>query len=179
MAALQRLSGKVAVVTGATSGIGLAIAQRFVDEGWKLVNDRLDKVFASYSDRELHREVATHRNRGYYLLGHLTVAHDRLLPLLRLGDRLHPELEEEFFANPDRAFPDPVVWPAQLREAWSQVNKQLQAGIETLTVDQWLERHASISPEEFVKEPLRNRLSVLLTGLGHATLHEGQIQPAR
>ena len=96
MAALQRLSGKVAVVTGATSGIGLAIAQRFVDEGWKLVNDRLDKVFASYSDRELHREVATHRNRGYYLLGHLTVAHDRLLPLLRLGDSLNPELEEEF-----------------------------------------------------------------------------------
>ena len=27
------LSGKVAVVTGATSGIGLAIAQRFIDEG--------------------------------------------------------------------------------------------------------------------------------------------------
>ena len=99
MAALQRLSGKVAVVTGATSGIGLAIAQRFVDEGWKLVNDRLDKVFASYSDRELHREVATHRNRVYYLLGHLTVAHDRLLPLLRLGDRLHPEVEEECFSN--------------------------------------------------------------------------------
>src|SRR5215470_3002348 len=77
MAALQRLSGKVAVVTGATSSIG----------------------FASYSDRELHREVAPHRNRVYYLLGHLTVAHDRLLPLLRLGDSLNPELEEEFFAN--------------------------------------------------------------------------------
>ena len=30
---MGKLDGKVAVVTGASSGIGLAIAQRFVDEG--------------------------------------------------------------------------------------------------------------------------------------------------
>ena len=33
----RRLAGQVAIVTGASRGIGLAVAQRFVDEGAKVV----------------------------------------------------------------------------------------------------------------------------------------------
>ena len=29
----------------------------------------------------------------FYLLGHLTAMHDRMFPLLGLGDRFHPELD--------------------------------------------------------------------------------------
>src|SRR5438270_12913571 len=60
---------------------------------WKQVIDRLGKKFDSLSDDDLQREIAPGRNRVYYLLGHLTAVHDLLLPLLRLGDRLHPEFD--------------------------------------------------------------------------------------
>ena len=46
---------------------------------WKLVIAQLDQMFSSMSDDELQREVAPGRNRVFYLMGHLTAVHDRLL----------------------------------------------------------------------------------------------------
>jgi NAD(P)-dependent dehydrogenase (short-subunit alcohol dehydrogenase family) len=46
MSALQRFDGKVAVVTGAGSGIGLAAAQRLADEGAKVVCADIDTAAA-------------------------------------------------------------------------------------------------------------------------------------
>ena len=68
---------------------------------WKLVVDRLDQAFSSLSDAELQTEVAPGRNRVLYLLGHLTAVHDRLLPMLGFGERLHPELDDDFLSKPD------------------------------------------------------------------------------
>src|SRR5438045_3298359 len=72
---------------------------------WKLAIDRLDQMFSSLNDEDLQTEVAPGRNRVFYLLGHLTAVHDRLFPLLGLGQRLHPELDDDFIVNPDRKSP--------------------------------------------------------------------------
>ena len=67
--------------------------------------DRLNKTFDAMSDEELQQEIAPGKNRIFYLLGHLAAVHDRMLPLLGLGIRLHVELDQDFLTNPDRAMP--------------------------------------------------------------------------
>jgi hypothetical protein len=146
---------------------------------WKQSVAQVDKTLASFSDEDLQREIAPGRNRVYYLLGHLTAVNDRLLPLLRLGDRLHPELDDAFIANPDRTFPQDPLEASALRGAWSGVNEKLLAFFEKLKPEEWLERHDAVSAEDFAQEPLRNRLAVLLSRTQHTSLHEGQMRLAK
>lgn len=142
-------------------------------DGWFKQLDRCDKLFDSYTDEQLAGEIAPGRNSGLYLLGHLTAVHDLMLPLLRLGDPLYPELGEVFIKNPDGALPKPPA--AELRRYWKDVNTALNHGIASLSFEEWMERHNSISPEDFVKEPHRNRFSVLLSRTTHLAEHIGQL----
>jgi hypothetical protein len=140
---------------------------------WKLVIGRLTGAVASLSDEQLQRQVAPGKNRLVYLIGHLTVTHDRMLPMLGLGERLHPELEEAYLTNPDRALPDPVS-PSELKKAWNEVNGKLTAAFEAFTPAEWLQKHSAVTEEEFAKEPLRNRLAVVMSRANHAAFHTGQ-----
>jgi uncharacterized damage-inducible protein DinB len=94
-----------------------------------------------------------------------------MLPLLGLGERLHPELDEIYITNPDRALPDSA---SDLKQAWSEVNTRLTAAFEKLTPQQWLEKHTAVSNEDFAKDPTRNRLAVLLSRTNHVAFHTGQ-----
>ena len=145
---------------------------------WKQVLGQVDKTIGAFGDEELQREVAPGRNRLYYLLGHLTAVNDRMLSTLRIGERLHPELDEEFIVKADKTELDERVTAAELRKAWRGVNETLTAAMEKLSAEEWLERHDSVSPEDFAKEPQRNRLAVLLSRTTHAAMHEGQMRLA-
>jgi len=134
---------------------------------------RLDEFIGPLDDEQLQRPVAPGRNRLVYLVGHLTATHDRMFPMLGLGKRLHPELDEAYFTNPDRAFPDPVS-PSDVKKAWSEVNSKLSAAFDTLTPKEWLQKHSAVTEEEFAKEPLRNRLAVLISRTNHVSFHAGQ-----
>jgi DinB superfamily len=140
---------------------------------WKLNIDRANRLFYPLTEEKLLKEVAPGKNRLIYLWGHLTAVHDRMLPLLVLGPRLHPEYDALFLTSPDKAAP---TLPAaqEIKKAWDEVNGALQAGFESLSAADWLEKHASVSDEDFAKDPLRNRFSVLLSRTTHVSFHLGQ-----
>ena len=142
---------------------------------WKQIIDRLNKALAAISDEDLKKQVAPGRNRVSYILGHLTAVHDRMFTLLGVGERLHPELDKPFLESPDGEAADKFS-AVDLRKAWNEVNTKLTAAFEALKPAQWLERHTSVSAEDFAKEPLRNRLSVLQSRTNHVSFHAGQIR---
>jgi len=143
-------------------------------QSWKQVIGRFDKVLAELSDEQLQKQVAPGKNRLFYFLCHLTAVHDRLLSLLDLGERLHPELDEAFITNPDRALADPVS-AAELRKAWAEINTRLTAAFEKLTPAEWLVKHTAVSDEDFAKDPTRNRMAVVMSRTNHVSFHTGQV----
>lgn len=151
---------------------------KVVVDSWKQVISRLDQRFEPLDDEQLQRQVALNKNRLFYLLGHLTAVHDRMLPLLGMGERLHPELDEVYIANPDRTLADPLS-AADLKKAWREVNAALTTAAEKFSPDDWLKRHASVSEEDFAKDPSRNRLAVFANRTNHASFHAGQVALAK
>jgi hypothetical protein len=140
---------------------------------WKLVIGRFDQNLAALTDEQLQKQVAPGKNRLFYLVGHLTAVHDRLFPMLGLGDRLHPELDEPYITNPDKALADPVS-ASDLKKAWTAVNSKLTAAFERFTPEDWLEKHTAVSDEDFAKDPTRNRLAVVMSRTNHVSFHSGQ-----
>jgi hypothetical protein len=136
----------------------------------KLVNN----ILAKLSDDQLENEVSPTRNRGIYILGHLAAVHDLMLPLLRFEESIYPDLQPIFFGAPDRSTTSmPSV--EQVKKQWNDVNDKLLFHFDNLPAEEWFTRHASVSQEDFEKEPSRNRLNVLIGRTLHTSYHRGQL----
>ena len=142
-------------------------------KAWKTQIDRADKLFGSLSSEQVLREIAPGRNRVLYLWGHLTAAHDAMLPLLGLRERLHPEFDVAFVVNPDKS---QAVIPSheEVRRVWNTVNGELWKGFEEMSGADWLLRHSAVSAEDFAKDASRNRFSILVSRTNHLSYHLGQ-----
>src|SRR5467141_1544610 len=140
---------------------------------WRLVLERTDKIFSNVSEDQLLREVAPGKNRLIYLWGHLTASHDAMFPILGLGPRLHPELENIFISNPDKTMQLPPAH--ELKKYWYQVTGKLLSQFETLSADEWLQRPHALRGEHYAREPARKRLAVLLSRTNHISCHLGQM----
>ena len=142
---------------------------------WEAQNNYLNKLVSSLTDEQLAKEIAPGKNTGVYLLGHLIAVSDGMLPLLGFGDRLFPEMEEVFIKNPDNSGQNfPSV--AELKQRLEAVNKKLNAQFISADVDGWLSKHTAVSSEDFVKEPHRNKLNVVINRTGHMAYHIGQMR---
>jgi hypothetical protein len=150
------------------------LSVKSVLDAWHSRIEAANKLFDSLSDEDLQKEVAPGRNRGLYLLGHLALVHDKMLPLLNFEAQLYPHLDEAFLAKSDRAVAD-IPSVKELRTIWNNVNSKLATHFAITSADGWFEKHSSVSAEDFVKEPHRNRLNVLVGRTNHMQYHIGQV----
>jgi hypothetical protein len=141
---------------------------------WDAQNNALNKLLNELSDEQLQKEIAPGRNRGIYLLGHLVAVSDGMIPLMDFGEKLFPGLYPVFVKEPDSAIND-LPSAVELKLDLEAVNAKLTEKIKTTTTAQWFERHTAISPEDFAKEPHRNKLNIIINRTGHMAYHIGQM----
>src|SRR5260221_11003861 len=91
---------------------------------WETQNTRINKLLETLSEEQLMSETAPGRNRGVYLVGHLTAGKDGMLPFLGWGGRLYPRLENSFVTHPDKAFAHPPP-PLHAQKYSQRVNAHL------------------------------------------------------
>lgn len=147
---------------------------KMVLHAWNLNLKRMTDAFDGFTDEQMFMEIAPGKNRIIYLLGHMAAVHDMMLPLLGFGNREYTQLDEAFIDNPDKVISElPAV--TELRTGWSNINGILEKHFNSLTPVQWFEKHTKISDEDFVKEPHRNKLSIIISRTNHLASHLGQI----
>jgi hypothetical protein len=104
--------------------------------GWKSNVERVDNLFGTLSAEQLEQQVASGKNRMIYLWGHLTATNDRLLPLLGIGERLHPELDAMFISKPDRSV-ELTVTAQSLKLALDKIDQKLWEGFSKFSPADW------------------------------------------
>jgi hypothetical protein len=141
---------------------------------WETQNSRVKKLLDTLTDEQLMAETAPGRNRGIYLIGHLITVSDGMFPILGLGERIYPQLEEVFLKKADKSG---LAMPSisELKEQWDDVHNKLSAEFSKISADEWLTRHTAVSENDFAKEPHRNKLNILINRANHTSYHLGQL----
>jgi hypothetical protein len=147
---------------------------KMVLDAWHTQVKQTDDLFNSLSDEQLFKEIAPGKNRGIYLLGHLTAVHDRMLPLLGIGDQRYPNLYKTFLESADKTVNE-IPTAEDLRNYWKETNNILSENFSKLSVSEWFQRHNAVSETDFAKEPHRNKLNLVINRTNHLANHLGQL----
>jgi len=150
------------------------IILKMVFDRWNASLKAWDKLLSELSDEQLQKEIAPGKNRGVYLLGHMIAVHDDMLVLLDMGERLYPDWHQTFIDSPDKAVAQ-IPSVQELRDSWSNQCEVIKQRLENLSPEDWFDRHTAVSAEDFVKEPHRNKLNIIVTRTTHLNYHTGQL----
>lgn len=147
---------------------------KIIFDRWNASLKNFDTLLNSLTDESLLREIAPGKNRGIYLLGHLIAVHDDVVILLGLGEKLYPALYEPFLKSPDKTSQE-IPSASELRLYWNKQCELLKQKFDTMQSDEWFEKHTAVSAEDFIKEPHRNKLNIIVTRTSHLNYHTGQL----
>ncbi len=150
------------------------IMVKMVLDRWFSLIKGFTTVLSELSDEELQKEIVPGRNRGIWLLGHMVAEHDDMLRLLDWGPQQYPHLHKPFIESPDKTVAD-LPSTQELRANWTEQIAYMTPKINAMTVAGWFEKHTAVSAEDFVKEPHRNKLNIMLTRCTHMASHHGQL----
>ncbi|MEO6548651.1 MAG: DinB family protein [Ferruginibacter sp.] len=151
------------------------IAIKMVLVAWHSKVKQFDKLLSELSDEQLLKEVSPGRNRGIYILGHLTGLADHAALLLGFTKELAaPHLVKPFIQTPDKEIND-LPAPTELRTEWEKAKNVLADHVAASAPGEWFQKHTSVSEEDFEKEPHRNKLNVMLSRASHLDYHLGQL----
>lgn len=150
------------------------LAVKMVLDRWYGSIKNFDTILNSLTDEQLEKEIAPNKNRGIYLLGHLVAVHDDMIRLLDFGDKLYPELFEPFIKSPDKAIAE-IPSTKELKTFWNNHNVVLSQKMNSLSAEDWFQKHTAVTAEDFAKEPHRNKLNIIITRTSHLQYHTGQL----
>lgn len=150
------------------------ILVKMVLDMWNAKISLINDILIQIGDENLFDEVAPNRNRGIYLLGHLTAANDRLFRILEIGEPIFPHYEKLFLESPDSSFQE-IPCAFELRQSWNNVNIQLNRHFRNMEPDEWFERHILVSTEDFHLQPNQNKLNIMVIWCNHISYHLGQM----
>ena len=153
---------------------GNELMVKMIFDRWHALLKNCDALLDAIADEQLEKEIAPGKNRGVYLLGHLIAVHDDMLTLLGLGQKEYEELFELFVKSPDRSV-DKIPSVQELKSIWKKQVRSLASKLESLSADNWFEKHTAVSAEDFIKEPHRNKLNIIITRTTHLAYHAGQL----
>ena len=141
---------------------------------WDVSNKRMLKVLETINDEKFFTPIVPNGNSPSWLLGHLADTDDLLLELFGIRPRIFPELGK-IYHHTKGANQSGHLSKNELLAQWKQIVAALDEAFKKMSEQEWLSRHMAVSEEDFVKEPDRNKLNVMLSRVTHKASHLGQI----